>query len=150
MFNYQYYGAARHIFFPSASLFRYGTIAQYYGAVRFNFHTICLFRSYGVCFWNTFPLLEVWLLFDCFQALEDHFLRHFQIRLDTMALARVGTYAAFISSEGRVKVCVFVLFLLFPLLIPRLVHVCPFFLVPVYPSLLVHVLLSFFPLFVAL
>jgi len=37
-------------------------------------------------------------------ALEQHFLGHFNVKLTTMALTRVGTYCAFVGGEGRIKV----------------------------------------------
>ena len=39
-------------------------------------------------------------------ALERHFFQHFHIDLAALALARVGTYAAFIGADGRIKACV--------------------------------------------
>ena len=42
---------------------------------------------------------------ELMEALEQHFFEHFHIDLSTMALCRVGTYAAYIGGDGRIKVC---------------------------------------------
>ena len=38
------------------------------------------------------------------ETLEDHFLAKFNIDLGTMALESVGTFAALLAADGRVKV----------------------------------------------
>jgi hypothetical protein len=51
-----------------------------------------------------FVRMPLIIIIKHFQALEQHFLAHFKINLASMALSRVGTYAAYIGCEGRVKV----------------------------------------------